>query len=469
MSGDAYDAGSAPNPTPSRHQTRASTPVAAVVVAALVALAAAFVLPARADAAPSGHVSSRGLPPGFLWGVSSSGFQSEGMDPGGLHAGGRLPDSNWSRYVAAGKTDDAVGSSVDFRHRYRSDIALARSLGVRVYRVSVEWARIEPRPGVIDRRELAYYDDMIAAIVSAGMRPMITLDHWVYPGWIAARGGWAAASTPTAWLHNARFVVDRYARYDPLWITINEPEVYILNEVRMGGLPATASAAMRDRLVEVHTSIYRYIHQRQPGALVSTNIAYVPTVEPILDAAFVDLVRSSLDFIGLDYYYSASVTDLGAINAATGKPWKAPLSADGIYYSLRDLARRFPGTPLYVVETGMPTENGGPRRDGYRRGDHLRDLVYWVTRAYAEGYPVMGFNYWSLTDNYEWGSYTPRFGLYTVDVKTDPTLRRQPTDAVAAYREVTAHNGVGAAYRPTRPAQWCSLAAAPASCTQPVR
>ena len=190
---------------------------------------------------------------------------------------------------------------------------------------------------MIDRRELAYYDDMIAAIVSAGMRPMITLDHWVYPGWIAARGGWAVASTPTAWLHNARFVVDRYARYDPLWITINEPEVYILNEVRMGGLPATASAAMRDRLVEVHTSIYRYIHQRQPGALVSTNIAYVPTVEPILDAAFVDLVRSSLDFIGLDYYYSASVTDLGAINAATGKPWKAPLSADGISVSYTHL------------------------------------------------------------------------------------------------------------------------------------
>ena len=49
---------------------------------------------------------------------------------------------------------------------------------------------------------------------------------------------------------------------------------------------------------------------------------------------------------------------------------------------------------------------------------------------------VFGYNYWSLTDNYEWGSYTPRFGLYTVDARTDPTLARRPTDGVEAYRAI---------------------------------
>jgi beta-glucosidase len=46
--------------------------------------------------------------------------------------------------------------------------------------------------------------------------------------------------------------------------------------------------------------------------------------------------------------------------------------------------------------------------------------------------------YWSLTDNYEWGSYRPRFGLYSVDVVGDPTLTRVPTDAVETYRDVIA-------------------------------
>jgi beta-glucosidase len=46
--------------------------------------------------------------------------------------------------------------------------------------------------------------------------------------------------------------------------------------------------------------------------------------------------------------------------------------------------------------------------------------------------------YWSLTDNYEWGSFRPRFGLYSVDVVGDPTLTRVPTDAVETYRDVIA-------------------------------
>lgn len=412
-----------------------------------------------AVSAPAAATPPDGLPPGFVWGVSSSGFQSEGSSP----------DSNWERWSAAGHTTDKVGTSVDFRHRYRQDIALAKGLGVKVYRVSIEWARIEPRPGVLDTRELAYYDSMIGAIVAAGMRPMITLDHWVYPGWVADRGGWANPAMPGLWLRNARRVVARYAHYHPLWITINEPMFYVFQEIQIGRLPAAAAPQMLDRLVAVHRAIYDDIHRLDRAAMVTSNVAYIPTAEPLLDTQFVDRVADELDFTGVDYYYSIAPGDLTAWHAFTGSPWAAPVSADGLYYALRSYARRFPAKPVYVVETGMPTENGQSRPDGYRRGDHLRDLVYWVQRARADGIDVIGFNYWSLTDNFEWGSYTPRFGLYTVNVKTDPTLTRHPTDAVAAYRAITAANGVPATYRPSRPAEFCSLVDAPSSCLEPVR
>ncbi|MFW0792793.1 family 1 glycosylhydrolase [Gordonia sp. CPCC 205515] len=417
------------------------------------------VAPSTSAAPVANRTGPAPLPPGFLWGVSSSGFQSEGSSP----------DSNWTRYVAAGRTDDKVGTSVDFRHRYRADIALAARLGVTVYRVGVEWARLEPRPGVLDRTELAYYDSMIGAIVAAGMRPMITLDHWVYPGWVAARGGWANPATPNLWLRNARRVVDRYSRYHPLWVTINEPMFYAVQEVRNGGLPASDLPVMLDRLVAVHRAIYDHIHRVDRTAMVTSNVAYIPTVAPALDTQLLDRIADKLDFVGLDYYYSVSPGNLNAWHAIAGQTWLAPVSADGLYYALRQYARRFPTKPIYVVETGMPTENGAARPDGYRRGDHLRDLVYWTQRARDDGINVIGFNYWSLTDNYEWGSYTPRFGLYTVDVKTDRTLTRRPTDAVAAYRGITAGGGVPSTYRPTRPPEVCSLVAAPESCLEPVR
>ena len=42
-------------------------------------------------------------------------------------------------------------------------------MGVKVYRVGVEWARVEPQPGVRSAEGEAFYDDLIASIVDAGM------------------------------------------------------------------------------------------------------------------------------------------------------------------------------------------------------------------------------------------------------------------------------------------------------------
>jgi beta-glucosidase len=396
------------------------------------------------------------LPVDFLWGVSSSGFQSEGYSP----------DSNWIRYEAAGKTKDPVGTSADFRHRYKEDIQYAKDLGAKVYRMGVEWARLEPQQGRHDESAWAFYDDVVASIRAAGMQPMITLDHWVYPGWEFDRGGWNNADMVTDWLANARKVVDRYARYDPSWITINEPSAYLFQEISHGGLDPANTPAALDRWAAVHNGIYDYIHQVQPGAQVSSNVAYFQVVEAAIDTTFLDRVAHKLDFIGLDYYYSMSPTDLSYANVFS-EPWKASAAPDGLYYALRHYAKRFPGKPLYIVENGMPTEDGKPRPDGYARADHLRDAAYWLQRAKDDGINVIGYNYWATTDNYEWGSYTPRFGLYTVDVKNDPTLERKPTEAVVAYRSLIAQGGVPTDYQPSRPPTACSLVDGLDSCLSP--
>lgn len=413
---------------------------------------------ATTTAGTSSAAAAGSLGGDFLWGVASAGFQSEGYSP----------DSNWSRYAAGTSGYDPVGTSVDFLHRYRADIARAKALGVTVYRISVEWARVEPEPGVWDPSAWAYYDDVVQAIVEAGMRPMITLDHWVYPGWEADLGGWRRPAMRTDWLVNARKVVDRYASYDPLWVTFNEPVYYLVQEIRNGGLQPIWADRMLYSLQQDHNAIYDYIHAHQPDAMVTSNVAYIPSAEPVLDAMFLDKIAGRLDFLGLDYYYPVSATDWSALYAFTGESWKSTLAPEGIYYALRHYADAYPDLPLFVIENGMPTENGAPRADGYDRADNLRDTVYWLQRAKADGIDVIGYNYWSLTDNYEWGSYTPRFGLYTVDVLTDPTLTRHPTDAVAAYRQITADEGVPADYRPTRDPQFCSLVDFLDSCLDPV-
>lgn len=430
------------------------------ILAAGAAAAAALFVPGRARAAPPPAPAAGVAPLGedFLWGVSSSGFQTEG------HA----PDSNWTRYIATGKADPYL-DSVRFWDYYADDISHAAQLGIKVYRTSIEWARVQPTPNTWDDAALTRYDDIVDTIVRAGMRPMLTLDHWVYPGWAAARGGWRNPGMPRDWLTNARKIVDRYTSRDPLWVTINEPAAYIGTELRIGALQQSDATVMRDRLAQAHNEIYDYIHHARPGAMVTSNLGFVPGAETSVNQPFVDKVVAKLDFLGVDYYFGPDpgTTASGSSAGAPGM-WQLPLQTEGIYYALRHYAKLFPGKPLYVVENGMPTENGKPRPDGYDRADHLRDTVYWLQRAKADGMNLIGYNYWSLIDNYEWGSYTPRFGLYTVDVTTDPSLTRKPTDAVAAYRTITRAGGVPANYRPTRAPLACSEVDPPDSCRNPV-
>lgn len=327
---------------------------------------------------------------------------------------------------------------------------------------------MQPQADVWDENNFRFYDNVVEKIRAAGMRPMLTLDHWAIPGWEADRGGWKSKNMVSDWLANMRRVVDRYAPYNPLWVTINEPMGYVAQSIKIGDIGVLDALPMFDRLVQAHSAIYDYIHVRQPGALVTSNIAQYPIIQDLTDLLFADRVHDKLDYVGLDFYYGTSLSHPPTTALLGDELWKNAIEPEGIYYDLRTYSEKFPGLPLYVVENGMPTDSGLPRSDGYDRADHLRDTVYWIQRAKADGINVIGYNYWSLTDNYEWGSYAPRFGLYTVDVKTDPTLTRRPTDAVAAFRGITAVNGVPADYRPTRKPAVCSIVLPFDSCLRPV-
>jgi beta-glucosidase len=420
-----------------------------VLLSALLLSAAAIAQPAQAAAAF--HTK---FPKDFLWGVATSGFQSEGG----------FPDSNWTRYAAshAGGAQ-TYGKSVDFLHQYPGDIQRAKAMGLKVFRTSVEWARVEPAKGKRDPRALAYYDDLVKRIRAAGMRPMLTLDHWVYPGWVADQGAWDNPQTIKDWLAEARFVVNRYKGENVMWITFNEPSAYLLEEFEHRTMTLTQVLAMRNALISAHRQAYAMIHQIDPKAMVTSNIAYGAVLNPIFDTAVFNEITDAIDFVGVDYYYGTSVTNLTVYNQLLGTPWNITPEPDGLYYVLKSYQRRFPKLPLYVVENGMVTDDGQPRADGYTRSQHLRDHVYWIQRALGDGVKVIGYNYWSITDNYEWGSYAPRFGLYTVNT-SDPALIRHPTDAVATYKQIVADRGVPKGYTPVLEPAFCSTEDPIATC-----
>lgn len=283
----------------------------------------------------------------------------------------------------------------------------------------------------------------------AGIEPLITLDHFVYPGWVQDQGGWTNPQTASDFVAYVRRVAGRYHEQVRWWLTFNEAAFFLAIDIATTRPGWSGAAKIRRNVISAHRQSYDAIHAIDADARVSSNIVWLGDtpgsrmLQAFTDWAFLDQIDDKIDYLPLDYYSSDMIHGI-----RTGHHWQWYPDPPGLYRALRMLSDRYPKLPLMIAEIGMATENGKPREDGVRREVALRDTVYWTQRAHAEGINVIGYMVWTLTDNFEWGSYTPRFGLYTVDALGDPDLVRIPTAAVPAYRSITAGNGVPMDYVP---------------------
>ncbi len=383
--------------------------------------------------------------PGFQWGQSTSSFQNEGGDV----------DDNWHYYIARDGLP-AYGRAVDFEHRYAEDLALGRDLGLDTWRFSIAWGRVVPSPGQVSEEALAYYDDVFAELRRDRIRPLLTLDHWNYPKWVYDQGAMTNPKTVDDYLSFVTTVVDRYGAEIDRYLTFNEPYFYELTEQQYHPLSRDQAAAMQANLVDAHRRAYDLIHERDPGASVSANYAWIGdgVLGSLASDPFLDAVEGRLDFAALDYYVPAYHQLQDLVPIFTGRAWAARKDPFGIYTALRAMQRRFPGLPVFITENGdyQQGTDAGPiaPSDGYTREESLSDTIYWVERAMQDGVPVVGYSYWALTDDWEWGvGFAFRLGLYTVN-PDDPDLTRTPTAAVDVYRDIIRRGGVKDGYAPIR-------------------
>jgi beta-glucosidase/6-phospho-beta-glucosidase/beta-galactosidase len=157
---------------------------------------------------------------------------------------------------------------------------------------------------------------------------------------------------------------------------------------------------------------------------------------PVLDALYSSPRTRVLDYIGLDYYdpFAAHIFRLPAfsdfefrtksfrnwaLTAVTSKWWDWRVLPRGLYFFCKYYAADF-GRAVLIAENGMalrrrPDNSHSSRRDKHNRSNFLRLHVHEINRARHDGVPIAGYLHWSLFDNYEWGSFTPRFGLYSLD------------------------------------------------------
>ena len=91
--------------------------------------------------------------------------------------------------------------------------------------------------------------------------------------------------------------------------------------------------------------------------------------------------------------------------------------------------------PIYISENGIAC------KDDRFRIVYIAEYLSAIQEAIRQGADVKGYLYWSMLDNYEWGSFTPTFGLYGVDRQT---FERTAKPSAAFYREIIENNGLTA-------------------------
>ena len=444
----------APPPAPRPLETRRPTPAAPA--------------PTRRPAATF-H-----FPADFKWGVATSAHQVEGNNTHNDWWAWEQKDG----HVKGGQTS---GLACNWWKNAEADLDRVAAMGLNALRLSVEWSRIEPRPGTFDDGALARYSQILQGLRERNVEPMVTLHHFTNPLWLAEQGGW---ENPQAGALFARFVrrtVEALGQYCDLWCTINEPNVYAYMGYLEGIFPPgrsdpKAALIVIRQLLAAHAAAYREIHAVQPHARVGLahNMRIFDPANPrsLLDrraaealdktynqAILIALVqgrwtsplgfglawrlRRTLDWIGLNYYTRDLVAyepkrreTLFHRQAETGDPellngGYGEFYPRGMFRCLQRLARL--GLPIYVTENGIPG-------DDEQRPRYMLTHLHQMWRALQFCYPVMGYYHWTLVDNFEWNDgWMLRFGLIGLDPQTQA---RTPRRSAEMYGEVARANAI---------------------------
>ena len=445
------------------------------------------------------------FPPDFLIGSATAAYQIEGA----AHDDGRSP-SIWDTFshtpgkVVNGDTGDIAD---DHYNRLDEDLNLMKRLGLEAYRFSIAWPRVQPTgSGAVNEKGLAFYSRLVDGLLERGIRPIATLYHWDLPQELEDAGGWPARDTAYRFADYAAIAGDALGDRVHTWTTLNEPwcsaylgygsgghapgrtngahaltAVHHLNLAHGLGLQALRSTVAK---ADAQYSVTLNFHVLRPGDDSAEDavrridaLANRAFTSPILkgqydydlladtasvtDWSFVqpgdlDIVKQPIDFLGVNYYSTATVRtwngraprqNADGHKPSSGTAWpgseqvefmqqEGPYTAmgwniapEGLEELLVDLSERFPTLPLVVTENGAAFDDTvvDGRVHDEKRVDYLRRHFVAAHRAIARGVDLRGYLVWSLLDNFEWGyGYSKRFGIVHVDYDS---LVRTPKDS----------------------------------------
>lgn len=365
---------------------------------------------------------------------------------------------------------------IDHYRRWRTDIDLIASLGVRCMRYGVPWYRVNPAPGAWD---WSWLDRVMDHLARREIRPLFDLVHYGTPLWL--RRSFVDPDYPMRVAEYAAVMVDRYGDLAFGWTPLNEPVV----NADFCGLRGMWPPHLRgdrgyDRVIfGIADGISRTtaaIRELRPEATIVAvePCDIVTTEEPALEGAVrlrwgklflpLDLVMGRVDqdhpahdrllaagvpearlerlvadpqvpdVVGVNFYPNMSRARYVTSRGAMRRRWMYA-TADDLVTALTEF-HRHAGRPVMVTETSdmAPVE---------RRARWMDDSIGAVTAARSSGLPVVGYTWFPVFSHIDWRwrhgpyervAYWCHMGLWDLDER----LRRNRTPLVDRYAAIVA-------------------------------
>lgn len=382
---------------------------------------------------------------------------------------------------------DTGNVGCDHYHHVDEDIELMKKMHLESYRFSISWSRVLPKgTGEVNEAGIKFYSDLVDKLLANGIEPMITLFHWDLPYELEKQGGFLNEKSIEWYLEYAKLIFERLGDRVKYFITFNEPYVYTTFGYVDGIFPPGCKGRTDFKLLASHNillahgkavKLYRSMNlkgkigitldycinipvdKNNPKDLQAADEAnqfypgwyYEPVVlghYPVLarkyfeglglmpevkDGDF-DIITEPMDFIGINAYFANYVTydENNLVHHSklvqldfkkTDMYWD--ITPDG-FYDLMKYIQKTSKYPLLITENGIALNDtvvDGKCNDP-RRIDYLEQYTHALHKAIDEGLNCIGYCYWSLMDNFEWGAgFRGRFGLIHIDYESENRTR----------------------------------------------
>jgi len=285
--------------------------------------------------------------------------------------------SDWYRWAERGGLDTTALAEPASIDSFGHDLSLLAEHDVRQLRITIDWARLEPRSGIIDDEEVERLLERFTLIADRGLHAWVTLHHTTLPGWFADdTDGFLRPSGPS--LHWSRHV-DRVAELlDGLvagWIPNEDPLGWALRSHHLGtrpGRPGTQN--LQDAAEGVLEATFEACRLLSSGSSPVIASFGIPAIRATTDDASADHVCHWTDILWTSW--TEAIRD-GVLRW----PWRGPRERP-------DLADTFDAiglalAPMLAVDPdGTITERQPPAGEHFghvlRRGAELlpgRELI----------------------------------------------------------------------------------------------